>query len=274
MATIIINDVTPRVAYTVSSVPQAAFSVPFPFFDDSDLRVIQTAGGVGITLTLGTHYTVVGAGLSQGGTVNMILPVTNCALTIKRALPLKRTTDFPLTGPFPIGALNDDLDKIVCMVQQIADQFTRTVRLREDDPFTGIELPDPATRADKAFVFGPDGAPTVSTDSFNSVVTRAESAVQSAQQIAQQVNQVIADAQALLEQAQVNALPTALVADAGKPVVVTGNNTFGVGPLKADATLANVSNADFQTKATAAGVGGGGGGFSNPFAAELYGGSY
>ena len=66
MANIIINDLPSRVAYTVAAVPQSAFTAPFPFFDDGDLVVLKTVSGVTETLTLGTHYTVSGAGSITG----------------------------------------------------------------------------------------------------------------------------------------------------------------------------------------------------------------
>ncbi len=271
-----VNDLDPRAQYAVGNVPQNNFAVPFPFFLDSDLKVIKTVNETNTDLTLANDYTVTGAGTSEGGTVLLTLPVTNCIVTIKRVLPLKRTSDFPAVGPFPIQALNDDLAKLVMMIQQVASSLGRTIRMSDDDPFTGLELPPPSQRANKSLVFDATGAAKVSDENFANVVTQAQAAVAQATLLAQQIEQKIAEANALLQQAQSsNLLPAATVPDAGRPVVVTGDNSFGLGNATADKTLGNVTNADFATKAAAAGVGGGGGGVGNPLiVAALYGGSY
>lgn len=276
MATIIINDLSPRVQYTVSTVPQNNFTVPFPFFDASDLTVIKTVNETPATLTLDNDYTVVGAGQSAGGRIDMALPVTNCRITIKREMPLKRTSDFPTVGPFPIQALNDDLDKLVIMIQQVQAAAGRAIRMSDDDPFPGLELPPPSQRANKALVFGPAGDAKVSEQTFDSVVQQAQQALAEAQQLKGQIDQKLDQAIALLNQAQqAGLLPVATAGDAGRALVVGGAGGYALGAIAAFADLTNVGNAAFAAKATAAGVGGGGGGTGNPFfTAALYGGSF
>ena len=72
-----ISDTSPRVQYTATA-GQTTFSVPFEFFDDEDLLVINTnAGGVDTTLTLNsnptlvTQYSVTGAGVNGGGSITL-----------------------------------------------------------------------------------------------------------------------------------------------------------------------------------------------------------
>ena len=59
---ILINDTTPRAQYTATS-GQTVFSVPFEFFENADLKVYKNS----TLLTLTTHYTVTGAGVTGGG---------------------------------------------------------------------------------------------------------------------------------------------------------------------------------------------------------------
>jgi hypothetical protein len=122
---ITISDTSPRVQYTATS-GQTTFSVPFEFFDDDDIVVINTnAGGVDTTLTksanpsLVTEYSVSGAGETGGGSITLGAGATlNDKYTIYRDLPIARSTDFPNSGTFPIETLNTELDKIVAMMQQ------------------------------------------------------------------------------------------------------------------------------------------------------------
>ena len=121
-----ISDTSPRIQYTATA-GQTTFSVPFEFFDDEDLLVINTnAGGVDTTLTLSsnptlvTEYSVTGAGVNGGGSITLGSGATlNDKYTILRNLPTERVTDFPTTGTFPINSLNTELDKFVALLQQL-----------------------------------------------------------------------------------------------------------------------------------------------------------
>ena len=67
MASITISDTSPRIQYTATS-SQTAFTVPFEFFNATDIKVIHTSsGGVDTTLTYAaspsgtSQYSVAGA---------------------------------------------------------------------------------------------------------------------------------------------------------------------------------------------------------------------
>ena len=134
---ITISDTSPRVQYTATS-GQTTFSVPFEFFDDDDIVVINTnAGGVDTTLTkssnpsLVTEYSVSGAGETGGGSITLGAGATlNDKYTIYRDLPIARSTDFPNSGTFPIETLNTELDKIVAMMQQNERDFNFTLKAK------------------------------------------------------------------------------------------------------------------------------------------------
>ncbi len=121
-----ISDTSPRVQYTATG-GQTTFTVPFEFFADGDLTVIKTAAsnGADTTLTLtaspssATQYSVTGAGVSGGGSITLGGGATvNDKYTILRDLSVARTSDFPVSGTFPIETLNTELDKIIAMIQQ------------------------------------------------------------------------------------------------------------------------------------------------------------
>lgn len=122
---ITISDISPRIQYTATA-GQTSFTVPFEFFDDNDLVVVNTSsGGVDTTLTKAaspstvTQYSVTGAGVTGGGSITLGAGATlNDTYTITRNVPIARSTDFATTGVFPIDSLNTELDKIVAMMQQ------------------------------------------------------------------------------------------------------------------------------------------------------------
>lgn len=135
MASITISDTSPRIQYTATA-SQTTFTVPFEFFNATDIKVINTnAGGVDTTLTYAsspsgvTQYSVSGAGETGGGTITLGSGATlNDTYTIYRDLPIARSTDFPASGQFPIETLNTELDKIVAMMQQNERDFNYTVK--------------------------------------------------------------------------------------------------------------------------------------------------
>jgi len=148
---LLVNDVTPRVQY-VATASQTVFAYPFAIFADADLKVYQTLSGVGADdtadiLTLTTDYTVSDAGVTAGGNVTL---VTSAAagdiITIQRDLAVARTTDYQNLGDLASTSLNDDLDKLVMMVQQQEEALAgRLLQFHQATDLTSIstKLPDP-----------------------------------------------------------------------------------------------------------------------------------
>ena len=126
-----ISDTTPRIQYTATS-GQTNFAVPFEFFAVADLKVYN-----GTTLltynnspSSASQYSVTGAGVTGGGSITLGSPgaTLNDSITIVRDLAIERLSDFPVSGNFPIQTLNSELDKIVAMLQQLEEQFARTLQ--------------------------------------------------------------------------------------------------------------------------------------------------
>jgi hypothetical protein len=156
---ILINDNTARVQYTATS-GQTAFVVPFEFFGNSDLKIYRNS-----TLqTITTQYTVTGAGVTGGGTVTFTSGVTlNDVITIVREIPVKRVTDFPLSGPFNIDALNLQLDQLTAMTQELNTAVSgRVITLTDaDQPNVLNPVPVLSQRRNGVFYWDADGQPTI-----------------------------------------------------------------------------------------------------------------
>jgi hypothetical protein len=77
-----------------------------------------------------SQYSVTGAGVTGGGSITLggSGATLNDKITIVRDLAIERISDFPVSGNFPIQTLNTELDKIVAMLQQLEEQFARTLQ--------------------------------------------------------------------------------------------------------------------------------------------------
>lgn len=156
-----VDDVTPRIAYTATA-GQTEFLVPFVFFTDADLKVYKNA----VLQTLTTHYTAAGEldSLPASRKVTFVTALTaGDSVVITRDIPVARTTNFPLSGPLQIAALNIQLAKIFAIQQQLEDLISRTLRLADSDTTSSLDIPAAATRASKFLGFDASGNPLMST---------------------------------------------------------------------------------------------------------------
>ena len=146
--TILIADNSPRISYTATS-GQTAFTVPFEFFDNSDLNVY-----INDTLkTLTTHYTVTGGDGSTGSITLVTGATAGDVVVITRDVTIERTTDFPSSGPFQVASLNTELDKVVAMIADMNDLADRGLRLSDSDTSATLVLADKDTRKGTVLAF-------------------------------------------------------------------------------------------------------------------------
>lgn len=150
MAEIIIADASPRVLYTVGSTPTTGpWSIPWPYYASSDILVYFDD-----TLkTISTDYTIAGNAVDDGfsgGAITAASNQSNIVITIKRDIPVARTTDFPPSGVFNIATLNKDLDRMYAVGQQLEEILARALQLSVTSAasISGI-LPEP--EANKVF---------------------------------------------------------------------------------------------------------------------------
>lgn len=145
-----------------------SFPVTFPFWDSTDLSVVLTsAAGVETAWVENTQYAITGGDGSTGTlTVDTsptdYTPASGTFLTITSAVPFTQPTSLPVGGAFPAASVEEQMDKIVRMVQQLDEAVDRSVKFPvSDSTALSSELPVAASRVSKAFVFDADGEPGV-----------------------------------------------------------------------------------------------------------------
>lgn len=136
-----ISSTTNRVTYTGNSVT-TAFTVPYPFFTNADLKVY-----VGTTLqTITTQYAVTGAGNPAGGTVTFVSPPgSGSTVIILRDPALTQLTDYIENDDFPAASHEAALDKLTAITQRLDERVDRSFVL--PDTYTGsvsTTMPTPA----------------------------------------------------------------------------------------------------------------------------------
>lgn len=114
----------------------AAFPFGFKVFAPADVLVVRAvvATGAEATLVLGTHYTVAlnsDQKTSPGGTVTLIGGplAADFTLTIGSAVPATQPAEFTNLGRFYPRVLNDSLDRLTILVQQLAEQVGRSLKI-------------------------------------------------------------------------------------------------------------------------------------------------
>jgi hypothetical protein len=162
---ILINDNSARVQYTATA-GQTVFTVPFEFFENGNLVVYN--GSTVLTYAgspaNASQYSATGAGVTGGGSITLGSPGASLGdiITIVRDLPIERTSDFPLSGPFNIDGLNTTLDKMTAMLQGLQTSLEQRVpRLADSDaPDSLNSLPVRSSRTNKVFYWDSAGQPS------------------------------------------------------------------------------------------------------------------
>jgi len=160
--TINLSDNNPRVSYAVAEgVTQTSFTVSFEFFDNDDLNVYVD----GTLKTITTHYTVSGGNGSTGTVTMSVTGATGgSTVVITRDIDLDRTTDFPSSGPFNIGSLNTELDRMIAITADLEDLASRGVKLADFDTAATLTLPLAADRVNKVLAFNSAGDTLISQE--------------------------------------------------------------------------------------------------------------
>jgi hypothetical protein len=147
-----IIDRSARVQY-IATAGQTQFTVPFEFFAATDLKVY--AGETPIN----TGFAVSGAGIQGGGYLTFTVGRSaGEVITIIRDIPIDRTSDFPVSGPFPIAALNEQLARLIAQIQQVETVVERRcLQLTPFDTAVAVQVPGLTARANKYLKFTADG---------------------------------------------------------------------------------------------------------------------
>lgn len=140
------------------------FAFTFNILTATDIRVIKNS----TTLTITTHYTVTINGDGTGsitltGSGSGAALNTSDVLTIIGNRSLARTSDYVQGGNLFAGALNEDLDSIVIMMQQLDEKISRTLRVNAGDVGENLLMPLKDVRAGKLLSFDTEGNPTATS---------------------------------------------------------------------------------------------------------------
>lgn len=146
-----IGDVAPRVQY-VGDGARTDFAFPFPIFDDADLEL-----RIGTVVITG-GYGVAGAGESEGGTVTLgEPPAAGETVTLRRRLTVERSSDFQDNGLLRARTLNDELDRLVAVLQEQRDEIGSALRQDPGEVGGQMVLPVRTARANRLLGFDSNG---------------------------------------------------------------------------------------------------------------------
>ena len=146
-----------------------AFNYTFKIFADSDLQVIiRSSTGTETVKTITTHYTVAGAGNSNGGSVTFTsgnIPASGETVVLRRAVPQTQAIDYIANDPFPAESHEECLDRSMMTLQQVQEELNRAIKLSRTNTMTSTEFTNSATdRAGKVLGFDSSGELNVTAE--------------------------------------------------------------------------------------------------------------
>lgn len=149
-----VEDITPRIQY-VATGGQRYFDYPFPIFAEEDL-IAAVDGGIAALAA------VSGVGDDTGGTADFGAPgrAAGEIVTLYRDMPINRLSDAQQNGPQSSQAFNDELDRIIMMIQQQKNGIERSLRYSVFSDITAANtLLDASTLGNKLLGFDSSGKP-------------------------------------------------------------------------------------------------------------------
>ena len=146
-----------------------SFNYTFKIFADSDLQVIiRSSTGTETTKTITTHYTVSGAGNTNGGSVTFTsgnIPANGETVVLRRNVPQTQAIDYIANDPFPAETHEEGLDRATMTTQQVQEELNRSIKLSRTNTMTSTEFTVGATdRASKVLGFDANGELTVTQE--------------------------------------------------------------------------------------------------------------
>ena len=138
------------------------FIVPFSFFDEDELQVIERAVATGAetTKSLNNDYTVDGA---NSKVIATNAPSSTVSWTILRRTKRTQLIDYTDNDPFPAETHERGLDRATMIAQDSASAVDRALRFPATDlPTLNPEIPNSMARAGKYLAFDSGGLPLAS----------------------------------------------------------------------------------------------------------------
>lgn len=151
------------------------FAYNFRILAAADLEVTVD----GVVQTLNVDYTVTGVGDGSGGSITFTAAPADGANVIRRRnMALTRATDYQDNGDLLADVLNPDQDAPVMMLQQLAEQVDRSIKMPLGDAAPS-EVPDAEDRANKYLMFDANGNLSTSTGTGTDAGLRGDLAASS-----------------------------------------------------------------------------------------------
>lgn len=110
-----------------------------------DIKCKVTDGDGNVTdLTYTTDYSVAVNADGVGGTVTVNdAESEGCTLTVYRETTQKQQSDYEDYNQFPADTLEEDLDRLMCLAQETAEDTGRTLKLPITSDLSDVEVPEP-----------------------------------------------------------------------------------------------------------------------------------
>jgi microcystin-dependent protein len=116
-----VSSSTSTISYAGNGSTSTAYTVPFVFFNASDLKVYSVnAAGVSTLLTITTNYTVSGGGGSTGSVTTTAAIPSSSTVLIQRVVPYTQLTSFTTGDRLPANSIETALDKLTMETQQLS----------------------------------------------------------------------------------------------------------------------------------------------------------
>lgn len=156
---------TDRATFPGNGVTQI-FPLPFRFFANSEIQawLVTNATGALTALTLGTHYTLSGAGEPEvdGNPTSeltmLTAPTALQSLFVQRVIPVTQPTDIVNQGPFFPEIHENVFDRMTMLIQQASGESKGAIRVAIGDP-EPTRLPNAISRALLLMGFDVSGNP-------------------------------------------------------------------------------------------------------------------
>ena len=134
------------------------YSIPFPYWVASDIKAFITKADESVAeLVQGTDFTVSTPDAVSGTLTKVSDWGTATRLTIYREVDLTQLIDLINGEKIDGEELEKALDLKVAALQQLQEQFTRTVKTSVDEQGSDIQIPNKATRAGMLLGFDSSG---------------------------------------------------------------------------------------------------------------------
>jgi len=139
MSEITVPNVPSEVEYQITTSDDGPFTVPFPFFQQGDVKVFKRDDATGIetelVLTTDWYFSQLNSPIDQegvgfgGGTITLQVALADHTIKIFRDTIIDRLANYPSTGPFAIYLLNNEFSKLFAICQELEAQKEKYISL-------------------------------------------------------------------------------------------------------------------------------------------------